>query len=172
MHVSRNTRASLLAISLIAMLTIVMLYPIWLTVQGGFESVRADHDGGASLTLYHVKMVFVDPMLRTGLLHSLGLACSTTLISFLIALPLAMLSARFNFPGKSALGICVLVPMILPAFVGAIGLQHLLGTSGAINALLMKLGLVHSGIDFIGRGGFWAVTVVQALYLFPIFYLN
>jgi iron(III) transport system permease protein len=62
--------------------------------------------------------------------------------------------------------------MILPPFVGAIGLSHLLGRSGAINALLIKLGIIDVGIDFIGVGGFWAIVFIQALALYPIVYLN
>ena len=36
-------------------LGVFLLYPIWLTVHGGFQS----RDGG--FTLYHVQQVFVDP---------------------------------------------------------------------------------------------------------------
>ena len=65
----------------------------------------------------------------------------------------AGLSARFEFPGKRALGALVLVPLILPPFVGAIGLSQILGRSGALNTLLIELGLIEQGLDFIGRGG-------------------
>ncbi|HVP73718.1 MAG TPA: iron ABC transporter permease, partial [Phycisphaerales bacterium] len=67
----------------------------------------------------------------------------------------------------------ILVPMILPPFVGAIGLHFLLGRAGAINALLQSLGVIGGdGIDFIGRGGFWAVVLIESLALYPIMYLN
>ena len=66
----------------------------------------------------------------------------------------------------------MLVPLILPPFVGAIGLHHLLGRHGAISELLMTLGLTQQGIDFIGQGGFWAIVLIETLHLYPIIYLN
>jgi iron(III) transport system permease protein len=145
---------------------VFLLYPIWLTVRGGFEST----DGG--FTLYHVAIVFADPFLRAGLLNAFGIAVCTTLLSFVLALPLAVLAAKFDFPGKGAMMAMALVPLILPPFVGAIGLQHLIGRSGAINALLLKLGVIDHGIDFIGGGGFWAIVIIETLHLYPILYLN
>ncbi|MHC4828232.1 MAG: ABC transporter permease, partial [Planctomycetota bacterium] len=41
-----------------------------------------------------------------------------------------------------------------------------------VNTLLVQLGLIDHGIDFIGRGGFWAIVVIEALHLYPIVYLN
>ena len=158
-----------LLVALLVVLAAGLLYPIWLTVRGGFEGA----DGG--FTLHHIRTIFADPVLRESLVNSFLIACVTTLLATLIALPLATVAAKFDYPFKRTLGALILVPMILPPFVGAIGLHHLLGRAGAINTLLMNLGLIdHSGggIDFIGRGGFWAVCVIQALALYPIIYLN
>ena len=33
-------------------------------------------------------------------------------------------------------------------------------------------GECEKSIDFIGRGGFWAIVVIEALHLYPIAYLN
>ena len=155
--------------TLLAILGVFLLYPIWLTVRGGFES--RDGDG---LTLYHIGQVFADPALRLGLMHAFGIAICVTIATTLIALPLAVLTTKFDFPGKKILGALILVPMILPPFVGAIGLHFLLGRSGAINSLLAHLGLIDSGtgIDFIGRGGFFAIVLIESLALYPIMYLN
>lgn len=162
----RKVPRALLMIALLAMFAAFLLYPIWLTVAGGFRS----SDGG--FTLYHVGAIFADAQLRAGLLHSFGIALFTTLLCLLISLPLAVLAARFDFPGKKLLSALILVPMILPPFVGAIGLSHLLGRAGTINALLLRLGLIETGIDFLGRGGFWAIVLIEALALYPILYLN
>jgi iron(III) transport system permease protein len=155
---------------LLAVLGAFLLYPIWLTVQGGFRS-----RDGQGLTLFHIGQVFADPALRLGLLHAFGIAACVTALTTLIALPLAVLTTRFDFPGKKLLGALILVPMILPPFVGAIGLHFLLGRSGAINALLMQVGVIAQdgpGIDFIGRGGFFAIVLIESLALYPIMYLN
>src|SRR4029079_11353792 len=118
-------------LALLAFFAVFLIYPIALTVQGGF--VGDDHH----LTTYHIANIFRDANLRLGLLHSFWIAVCATTLATLIALPLAVLSAKFDFPGKAALSALILVPMILPPFVGAIGLHHLLGRSGAINSLLI-----------------------------------
>jgi iron(III) transport system permease protein len=162
----RRAPQHLMMMGLLAFFAAFLIYPIWLTVQGGF--IGDDKE----FTLYHIGMVFADPALREGLRNSFGIAVCTTILTLLIALPLSVLSAKFDFPGKKTFSTLILVPMILPPFVGAIGLSHLLGRSGAINAMLIKLGLIDIGIDFIGGGGFWAIVVIQALALYPIVYLN
>ena len=156
----------LLTAGLFAFFAAFLLYPIWLTIASGFQSE------GGGFTLYHILDVFKDDSTRRGLLNALGIAVATTALSFVIALPLAVLAARFDFPGKGAMSALILVPLILPPFVGAIGLHHLLGRSGALNTLLMDMGFIEHGVDFIGRGGFFAIVFVEALHLYPILYLN
>ena len=82
-----------------------LIYPIWLTVQGGFES----KDGG--FTLYHIWQVFEVPVLREGFLNALGIATGTTLVCFIISLPLATLAAKYSFPFKGVFSALILVPV-------------------------------------------------------------
>lgn len=145
---------------------IFLLYPMWLTVAVGFES-----DNGG-FTLHHVIEVLDDPATRAGLINALGIAIWTTVLSLVISIPLALVSVKCNFPGKTAFNALILVPLILPPFVGAIGLHHLLGRHGAINELLLDMGWISEGVDFIGQGGFWAIVLIEALHLYPIIYLN
>jgi iron(III) transport system permease protein len=56
---------------------------------------------------------------------------SSTLGCLVVAVPLAMLYVKYEFPGKVLLNSLVLVPMILPPFVGAIGIKAMLGQAGS-----------------------------------------
>ena len=80
---------------ILALLGVVLIYPIWLTVRGGFMSA----DGG--YTLYHVLDVFRDENLRCGLFNALTIATATTFLSIVISMPLALVAARHEFPGKT-----------------------------------------------------------------------
>ena len=162
----RNLAPKCILFGLFAFFAAFLIYPIWLTVQGGFES----RNGG--FTLHHVYTVFDDPVLRDGFLNAVGIAVGTTILCLIIALPLATIAAKYTFPLKGVFSAMVLVPLILPPFVGAIGLHHLLGKYGAINTLLVDLGWISQGYDFIGNGGFWAIVFIEALHLYPILYLN
>ena len=59
---------------------------------------------------------------------------------------------RFTFAGKALLGSLLLVPMIMPPFVGAIGLRQLLSKFGSLNLFLMDLGILprDQPIDWLG----------------------
>lgn len=152
-----------LLLIMLGILVVFLLYPIGLTVRGGFA---ADPATGRGFTLDHLRLVFEDPRLTGGLVNAFRIAVATTTLCILIALPLAVLSANYRFPFKRSLNAAILVPLILPPFVGALGLRALLGRSGSLNALL------GTDFDLMGANKFWGVVIVQALHLYPIIYLN
>ena len=144
------------------------LWPIGETLRGAF------FDGTGRFTLDYVFEVFRNPIYLEGLTNAFWLAVWSTALTILIAVPLAFVSDRFLFPGKNILGAMVLIPMILPPFVGAIGIKAILGQAGAFNALLASLGLMNpdAPIDWLGQGRFWGIVIMNALHLYPILYLN
>ena len=109
-----------------------------------------------------------------GLWNAFFLAVCTIILTGLIAIPLAFLTDRYEFPGKQALSGLLLVPMILPPFVGAIGVRAILGKYGALNSALHSLGLLAPDqvIDWMGHGQFWGIVFLNALHFYPILYLN
>jgi iron(III) transport system permease protein len=144
------------------------LWPVLQILRGGF----VDADG--RFTLAYLGAILADPHHLGALGNSLLLAATTTCLALGLALPLAWVSDRFRFPGKVMLSALILVPMILPPFVGAIGIKQIFGQYGALNCLLQLAGLLESGatIDWFARHQFWGIAVVQALALYPIIYLN
>ncbi len=68
----------------------------------------------------------------------------------------------------------VLSPMVLPPFVGAVGMRQILGKFGALTMVMQDVGILApgEGINWLRRGGFWACAVLIALGLYPIAYLN
>jgi len=164
---SARTYRNLIQYGLLALmlfvLSVFLLYPIGLTVRGGFAE---DPATGSGFTLDHLRLVFEDPNLMGGIMNAFKIACAVTFLCIVISLPLAVLSARYSFPGKKILNASILVPLILPPFVGAIGIRALLGREGALNALL------GTDWDILGQAKFWGVVLVMALHLYPIIYLN
>jgi len=131
-------------------------------------------DADGRFTLSYLGAILADPHHVGALGNSLLLAATTTCLALGLALPLAWVSDRFRFPGKALLGALILVPMILPPFVGAIGIKQIFGQYGALNCLLQLAGLLEPGetIDWFARHQFWGIAAVQALSLYPIIYLN
>jgi iron(III) transport system permease protein len=114
------------------------------------------------------------PLYRQGLLNAGAIALVSTLLTMLIALPLAWIGARYRFPGQRWLEPLALAPLILPPFVGAIGFAQLFGQFGAVNSLLATMGMITAGQgpDWLGDHRFAAVCVLEALHLYPILYLT
>ncbi|MEM8758196.1 MAG: iron ABC transporter permease [Planctomycetota bacterium] len=145
-------------------LGVFLLLPIGLTVRGGFVETAAD--GQTSYTLKHFALVLANPIYREGLANTFMIACWTTALSILIALPLALISARYKLPLKPLWNALVLIPLILPPFVGAIGMRAVLGREGMINSLF------GTNFDVLGEARVVGVIIVEALHLYPIIYLN
>ena len=156
----RRSTAWILFGVLMVLFTALFLWPLWQVIRGGFMVE-------GRFTLRYLAGVFRNPIYAEGLFNSLKLAAGTTSLALLIAVPLAWLVHRYDFPGKGLVSALLLVPMVLPPFVGAIGFQQLLGQYGTLNALL---GL--GPIDWLGRGRYAGVVLLQALSLYPILYLN
>lgn len=144
------------------------LLPVTETLRGAFF----DQDG--KFTIAYITEVFRNPIYLEGLRNSFIVALSVTVLSMLIALPLAWVADRFLFPGKTLFSALILVPMILPPFVGAIGIKQILGQQGALNALLWHLGWQDPAhpFDWLGGGQIWGVALMISLNLYPIVYLN
>jgi iron(III) transport system permease protein len=156
----RQTTAWLIFSAVMLVYLFFFLIPLGSVVIGGFFV-----DG--HFTFDYIIGVFNNPIYREGLFNSLLIGLGTICLATLIALPLAWLANRYQFPGKSVLTALLLVPMILPPFVGAIGFQQIFGQYGALNAVF-NLG----AIDWLANGRYFGVIGLQALSLYPIMYLN
>jgi iron(III) transport system permease protein len=141
-----------------------MLYPLGYVFSNAFFT-----DEGFSLTFF--KLMLSSPNYVAILANSINLGLIVTLLTTLLSLPLAFLLVRYDFPGKGLLNGLILIPMVLPPFVGAIGMRQLLARFGSINLLLLQMGVVDQPIDWLGSG-FWGVVILEVLHLYPIMYLN
>lgn len=142
---------------------VLLIWPILQIVKTGFT--RPD----GSLTLDYLLLIFRDAVLVRGLLNAAAVAICVTLLTLIVSLPLAVLSVRYTFPGRGMLNGLLLVPLVLPPFVGAIGMQIVLGRYGPLTQLV---GAGPMGIDWIGKYRAIGVVVIEALHLYPVMLLN
>lgn len=154
-----------LAAALFCFFAVFLLYPLAHILKKGIMP-------SGRLTFTFLGSLFVNPVIRQSLLRSLLLAFFTTFFCLVLSLPLALFSARRQFRGQSILSGLLLIPLVLPPFVGAIGMKQLLGRFGTLNLLFMDSSILSSPVDFLGQARFWGVVILQVLHLFPIMYLN
>jgi len=152
-----------LTVLLYAFFAVFLIWPIAQIVKTGFYSNQ-------HMTFIYIRMIFQDPMLVRGLLNAAGIAIAVTALTLAVALPLAVLSVRFDFPGRRLLSGLLLVPLVLPPFVGAIGMRLVFGRFGTLTQLVGGGGPM--GIDWLGHYKVLGIVIVEALHLYPIMLLN
>ncbi|UCF18997.1 MAG: iron ABC transporter permease [Gemmatimonadota bacterium] len=161
-HQRMAWRGRLLVAAVFAILLWAVVYPN-LTVIA--ESFRAD----GTITLRHYVQVFSTPSELRALWSSIWISAATVLLSALIGVPLALLFARFEFPGRRVLGALAAMPVLLPPLVGVIAILFLYGESGVATRLLQSfLGLQSPPWRLQGAS---AILAVHAYSMYVYFYL-
>jgi len=154
----------LISLGLYAFFALFFLWPIARILARGFET-RDGH-----FTFEYVRLIFADPQLVRGMFNAIAIAGVVTFLCLCIALPLAFLSVRFEFPGRGILSGLMLAPLVLPPFVGAIGVRLLLGRLGPLTVLL---GIGHrAGFDWLGQYRAVGIILIETLHLYPVLLLN
>jgi iron(III) transport system permease protein len=167
--VKRRHGPTIAAVAVIgALLAALLLWPLAEGVRGAFV------DGHGRLTFAYVATVFRNPITLEGLRNALAIAVLSTAIAGAVGVGAALLLHRFDFPGRRLLAALVPLPLMVPPFVGAVGMKQLLGRAGAFNALLERVGLgdPSAPIDWLRDGRFAVVVGLTALHLYPIVYFN
>ncbi|MDD2708631.1 MAG: iron ABC transporter permease [Verrucomicrobiae bacterium] len=152
-------------------LGLFLVYPIVCVLQGSF---MVEMEGRNRFTLVFFKLFAESPLMWRCLANSLGLAALTTFACLLVATPLAQIFVHYRFGGKTWWQTLMMSSLILPPFVGAIGMQQVFARFGTLNHWLGLVGPNVSNphpIDWLGAGGFWGVVIMQTLHLFPILFL-
>jgi len=130
---------------------------------------------GYSWTLRHIFRIFDNdaPQWR-AIVNSLILAGTVTFCCALISYPLAYLQARTTFWKQNILSGLLLLPLVMPPFVGAIGLRRMLAKYGSFNLLLMDLGILDRThpIDFLDQFKLAGCVIVMVMHFYPLLYLN
>jgi iron(III) transport system permease protein len=152
---------------ILGFLAVFLVYPVLYVIPGAAQ----DRHGW---TAYYFGTLVTNEFLRACLLNSLLIAALTTLATTLVSLPLAVWFTRRRFRGQGVLAGLLLVPLVLPPFVGALGLERLLNPYGTLNLVLIHLGLMDEAapVDWLARAGLLGVVLMEVLHLYPIMYLN
>lgn len=157
-------RAALVAAggSAVVGLAALVIYP------SGVLVVQSLSQGGRATAAYYAR-VAADPQTYAALAHSLVVSAWTTLGATAIGVTLAWLVARTDLPRRDRWHTALLIPYMIPPFIGAMAWVYLCGPAGYLNQLWMALtGAADPLFSIYGPAG---VVVVMVLYQYPIPYL-
>lgn len=123
-------------------------------------------------SLHFFSIMLTSDYYRDVLCNSLNLAIAVTLLSTTLAYPLALTMSRFSLPAQGLVHSLILLPLISPPFVGALGFRQLFGRFGSVNTLLMESGAINRPIEWLSGGGAFGIILLQTIHLVPILYLS
>ena len=142
-------------VATLGVLFFFLVWPVAVIVSKAFLN-----DG--NFTLQYFPLLFENELYKNSMINSLWIGVATTVVATLVSLPLAIINAKFEFPGKGILSGLLLVPMVMPPFVGAIGIRRFFARRGSVNLQLMEWGWIDQPIDWLGpENMFWAVIIMR-----------
>ncbi|WP_432349845.1 iron ABC transporter permease (plasmid) [Shinella yambaruensis] len=153
-----------LAVTLIALfLAIFLVIPAGTVIYTAFTE-----KGTGALTAVNFVDFFNTDLFRRSFFNSVYVSAMSVVWASAIALPLAVLTTRFEFRGSLVIQTLGFVPLIMPPFVGAVAMQLLFGRNGTVNLLLNDW----FGIRIPFMEGLNGVIFVQSLHYFPFILIN
>ena len=108
-------------------LGVFLLYPLF----NVFGASMLDSEG-QSFTFANYAKMLGRPFYRAAIVNTLGIGAAATVITTVLAVPLAFALARLPIPGKAAILALAAMPLVLPSFVSAYAIVLLLGNSGIV----------------------------------------
>lgn len=158
----KNAGLVVVALAIAVLLIAFLVVPIVSVVYTAFS------DGAGGFTLSHFSAFGEISLMRESFANSLFVAGMTVLFATIIAVPLAYLTMRFQFRGAVLIQTLGVLPLVMPAFVGAAAMQLLFGRSGSVNLILNDW----FGVTIPIMQGLSGVIFVETLHYFPFILLN
>jgi iron(III) transport system permease protein len=147
-----------LAVAALVGLAVFVLFPLFNVLASSFGAARADGRSGW-------QVLFAEPKYLRAVANTVLLGLIVTLTTTLIGVPLAYVTARFRFPGKTLIAILPLTTLIVPEVIVAQTWLMMLGNNGLITRALADWGFAMPG--FYGWPGLIiAMTFIYYTYIY------
>jgi len=161
----RSASAGQVAAALViaAFLAVFLVLPV-----GTVMYVAFTEKGTGAFTLVNFADFFRTELFVRSFWNSAYVSAMSVVWASALALPLAVVTTRFDFRGAALVQTLGFLPLIMPPFVGAVAMQLLFGRNGSVNLLLDE----HLGFKVPFMEGLNGVIFVQSLHYFPFILIN
>ena len=147
---SRNALGLVFLAPAAALLLVFLTYPLGLGTYLGFTDTKIGR-GGAWVGLENFEFLWGDEVTRLALFNTIFYTAVASVIKFALGLWLALLLNK-HLPFKSFFRAIVLLPFIVPTALSAIAFWWIYDAQfSIISWALMKMGLIHEYVDFLGE---------------------
>jgi spermidine/putrescine transport system permease protein len=165
-------RTALAAALPVGFVTALLFVPYALLLVHSFWRLRngtITHE----LTLENYARLFGTDLYPNTILFSAGIALRVTLLSLLLAYPLAYLLAFKVKRHKQLMYMAVIIPLWVSYLVRAYAWKIILGQEGILNGLLASMGLIHEPLTFLLYSRWAVILALTNIYtpftLMPIY---
>jgi len=149
-------------------LIIFLIYIIMLVFPLLTILVKSIQDGDTgSFSLAYFKQFFSKKYYYGSLFNSLKVTTCVTILTIILAIPLAYIMATFKIKGKSAIQVLILISSMQAPFIGAYSWILLLGRNGVITNFMENT----FNITMPDIYGFTGILLVLTLQLVPLIYM-
>ena len=144
-----------------AFLLLFLAYPLGLGIWMSFTDVRIGRPG-EFIGLENYEWLWDDGVFWLSVFNTLLYTTVASVIKFALGLYLALLLNR-NMPFKALIRAAVLIPFIVPTVLSAIAFWWIYDPQfSIISWSLIKLGIIHQNINFLGDSTWARVSVIIA----------
>lgn len=155
---------------MLLILIFLIVYPYLTLIYGSFtdDPPRQLSFSFKALTLEKYRMIFANTQFWSALGNTLIASFGGMVMALTVGVWLAWLTARTNVIGKKIISIAAIVPLFLPAFIGALAWSFLGSPrTGIINVFLREIG-IPLNVNIYSMGG---IMFVFGLYYTPYVYM-
>ena len=158
---NRTVLGMLFMVPAAALLLLFLTYPLGLGTWLGFTDAKIGREG-AWIGLENYEFIWGDEVTRLALFNTIFYTTVASVIKFGLGLWLALLLNK-HLPFKSFFRAVVLLPFIVPTALSAIAFWWIYDSQfSIISWTLMRLGLIHQYIDFLGDPWMARFSVIAA----------
>ncbi|MBO9112589.1 ABC transporter permease [Agrobacterium sp. S2/73] len=150
-HSQKNDRLRILLLlaPAIILLLLLIVVPTATMIRYSFNTYIGGGRDASGFSLENWKMFFSDPYYYLGLWKTMRIAVEATVIAVFIAYPVAYTIAFSSRVWRPFLLILLVLPFWISFIIRNLAWINILGERGAINALLMGLGLTDSPLKLL-----------------------
>ena len=163
-----NTLPALITVGPVTLIMVLLIaIPLIYVAVMSFCSIDEFYNVTFKFTLQnYVRLVNADYLKIYA--QSIAIALITTIICILVGYPFSYIIARTKSRKKKILYMLVIIPFWTNSLIRIYGWRNFLGSSGWLNGLLMKIGLVSQPVDFLYKQGTTILGMVYCLIPFMI----
>jgi iron(III) transport system permease protein len=143
---------------------LLLVFVAWPLAELARQSLVGQESGRLGLENYAT--FFGSSYFRRALVNSLTVAALGTAFALVLAVPLALAFARYDFAGRRWIEIAILMSMLSPPFVGAYAWILMFGRSGLVREALAGI-----GIDIPPIYGAFGIALASAFSQYPVLFL-